>query len=244
MLSCRAMLSGGYLTIGRVRGAPVRVHWSAPLGAVAFTGFSLSPALWAGWLFLVLWHELGHAALVRRYGHQVVAVRVHAFGGDCQWAGEPTRAEDAAIAWGGVLAQAILWVAAMILIAVFGMPASPVLWALAVTFTATNGRMILFNLLPIPPLDGHRAWPLLKILWDARKERRAYLRERAERTRRKDREIAQANAHVATEKQLSAWDEAEKDPPEMPPEVKAMLDRITDEVGREQRAKREQERRR
>lgn len=77
------MPASGYFTLGRVRGAPVRFHWSAPLGAFAFTGFQLSPALWAGWLLLVVIHELGHAALVRRFGHQVVAVRVHAFGGDC-----------------------------------------------------------------------------------------------------------------------------------------------------------------
>jgi stage IV sporulation protein FB len=242
------MFSGGYLTIGRVRGAPVRVHWSAPIGAFAFTGFSFAPMLWAGWLLLILWHELGHAALVRRYGHRVTAVRVHAFGGDCQWSGEPTRAEDAAVAWGGVLAQGILWVAATILLAVFGWPESPILWALAITLTATNARMIVFNLLPIPPLDGYRAWPLFKILWDARKEQRAYLRERAARTRARDREIATAQATAAARKELPAPSAAhvvdDEDPPPMPPELKAMLDRITREVADEQRAKRERERRR
>lgn len=251
------MLSSGYLTIGRVRGAPVRVHWSAPLGAIAFTGFSMSPALWAGWLFLIVWHELGHAAMVRRYGHRVVAVRVHAFGGDCQWAGDPTRAEDAAVAWGGVLAQGLLWVATTILLHVFGWPASEVLQVIAITFTATNAYMIVFNLLPIPPLDGYRAWPLLKMLWDARKEQRAYLRDRKARQRAKDREIVEAHVRAAHEAQRRAANAApgagpgtpasldqDDEPPPMPAEVRAVLDRIKEEVHQEQQARRERERRR
>src|SRR5262245_16330989 len=216
------MFDRGYVTIFRVRGAPVRVHWSAPIGAVAFTGFSFSPALWLGFLLLVVWHELGHAALVWRYGHQVLAVRVHAFGGDCQWAGDPTRAEDAAIAWGGVLAQGILWVAATIALAVLGWPSSPLLAMVAITLTSTNARMILFNLLPIPPLDGHLAWPLLPILWSAWKERRDYLRDRAARRRARSREVAEANARAATKKELESLDAAEKGGAPMPPEVRAM----------------------
>jgi Zn-dependent protease len=164
------MFDTGYYTLGKIRGAPVRIHWSAPLGALVFTGFQLAPGLWAGFFLLVILHELGHAALVRRFGYRVVAVRVHAFGGDCQWAGDPTRAEVAVVAWGGVLAEAALWVVATAVLLVTGMPSSPFLWALATTFTSVNARMIFFNLLPIPPLDGHRAWPLLPMLWEARKE--------------------------------------------------------------------------
>jgi hypothetical protein len=230
------MFDSGYLTIGRVRGAPIRVHWSAPLGAIAFTGFSLRPELWIGFLVLVVLHELGHALLVRRLGYQVIAVRVHAFGGDCQWAGDPTRVEDAVVAWGGVLAQALVWVVATVTIAVLGWPTSTLLWALAVTFTSTNAHMILFNLLPIPPLDGHRAWPLIPMLWEARKEQKEHQRARAEQRRRKDREVAEANARQATKEEIAAMDAAEKtekengEPPPMPPELKAALDRILGDI--------------
>lgn len=231
------MFSTGYWTVGRIRGAPVRVHWSAPIGAVAFTGFSWSPGLWAGFFLLVILHELGHAAIVRHFGYQVVAVRVHAFGGDCQWAGDPTRAEDAAVAWGGVLAEGVLWVAATIAVLVFGFPTSPVLASLAITFTSTNARMIVFNLLPIPPLDGHRAWPLLPILWEARQEQRAYQRERAARQKARSREVAREKARSASEKEAKAVDVADDDLAPMPPEVKAVLDRVMRGEG----AKRERE---
>jgi stage IV sporulation protein FB len=220
------MFSTGYYTLGNVRGAPVRIHWSAPLGAIAFTGFTFSPGLWAGFFLLVILHELGHAALVRRFGYQVVAVRVHAFGGDCQWAGNPTRAEVAVVAWGGVLAQAALWVAASVLLLVLGEPTSPVLWALAMTFTHVNARMILLNLMPIPPLDGHLAWPLIPMLWEARKEQQEHRRARREQQQARTREAAREKARTKVEKEMSEIDAAGEDPASMPDEVKAVLERV------------------
>lgn len=238
------MFSNGYFTIGRVRGAPIRVHWSAPLGAVAFTGFSLSPGLWAGFFLLVVLHELGHAALVRHFGHEVTAVRVHAFGGDCAFSGDVTAAEDGVIAWGGILVQATLWIAATVALLVAGPPSSPIVEALAVTFTTVNARSILFNLLPIPPLDGHRAWPLLPLLWEARQERREHRRMRRARQGEKrpdrgvgDRAAARKLALEAAERAAHALGEGE--PPPMPVEVRAVLDRIADEVRREHQVKRE-----
>jgi hypothetical protein len=223
------MLNSGYLEVGRVRGAPVRFHWTAPLGAWVFTGFSFNPALWVGWFGLIVLHELGHAAVAWHFGYQVVAVRVHAFGGDCQWAGDPTRAEVAAVAWGGVLAQAALWVAATVLLFITGWPSSPLLWALAATCTSTNAHIIFFNLLPIPPLDGSKAWPLLPMLWEARQEQRDYQRQRAARQRAKSKEVARERARTATEQELADLDAASKEPPPMPDEVKAVLDRIREE---------------
>lgn len=220
------MFSTGYLTLGHVRGAPVRIHWSAPLGALLFTGFTFAPALWLGFFVLVILHELGHAALVRRFGYQVVAVRVHAFGGDCQWSGDPTRAEVAVVAWGGVLAEAVVLVATYALILVFGWPESPMLWALAYTFTAVNLRMIIFNLMPIPPLDGHKAWPLIPMLWEARKEQKEYQRERAARRAARDREVAREKRRTEVEKEMADIDRAGEDPASMPDEVKAVLDRV------------------
>jgi hypothetical protein len=239
------MFSRGYYTIGQVRGAPIKVHWSAPLGAVAFTGFSFSPGLWAGFFLLVVLHELGHAALVRRYGYQVTAVRVHAFGGDCAFSGDVTRAEDAAIAWGGVLVQAVLWVAATVALLVAGWPSSPILAALAVTFTTVNARSMLFNLLPIPPLDGSRAWPLLPMLWESWQERREHRRmRRAPRDPKAWERGAEARA-AERRRALEAVERAaraiepEAEPAAMPAEVRAVLDRITAEVRSEQQAKRE-----
>lgn len=84
----RGARRSGNLTVGYVWNAPVRVHWSVLIGLVLFGGFR--PGAWIGFLVVILAHELGHAVLVRRSGLRVVAVSLHAFGGECQWLGQPT----------------------------------------------------------------------------------------------------------------------------------------------------------
>jgi hypothetical protein len=74
-------VSGGYLTLGRWRTAPERVHWTLPVGALVFGQGRFVPGFWLGFLLLVLIHELGHAVLVRRYRHRVVSIDIHALGG-------------------------------------------------------------------------------------------------------------------------------------------------------------------
>ena len=74
-------MEGGYFRIGRFGGAPVRIHWSAPIGAFAFCGFGFFPGAWAAFLLLILIHELGHAIMVRSFGLHVVSVDVHGLGG-------------------------------------------------------------------------------------------------------------------------------------------------------------------
>jgi hypothetical protein len=51
----------GYLTIGRALGAPVRMHWTTPLGAWILGRGHAAGVL--GFVVIVLVHELGHAAV-------------------------------------------------------------------------------------------------------------------------------------------------------------------------------------
>lgn len=149
----------GYLELGRVRGTLFRVHWTTPLGALFFGG--LSPVFWAAFFFLVLLHEVGHALLVRRYGHRVLAIDVTGFGGMCRWHGSATPRERSIIAWGGVAAQAALLAVTLGLVVAFGQPSYGPLRTLAAVFIRTNALLIVLNLLPVPPLDGAQAWPLV-----------------------------------------------------------------------------------
>jgi stage IV sporulation protein FB len=154
------MLERGYLTIGRFGGAAVRLHWSTVVGMLVLTRFRIAPGDWLGFLVVVLVHELGHALLARRLGMEVVAIDVHGLGGQCAYAGSPTRREQATIAWGGVLAQAALLAPVLVLLAVLGWPEGGALADLVDALTWTNGCVIGLNLLPIPPLDGAEAWKL------------------------------------------------------------------------------------
>ena len=102
------MMSVGWLVLYRFRGGAVRLHFSIPLAAFVFGRFAFVPGFWLGFVVLVLGHELGHATMVRLVGARVGNIDVHGLGGSCSWYGSPSPIGRAWIAWGGVLAQAVM----------------------------------------------------------------------------------------------------------------------------------------
>jgi stage IV sporulation protein FB len=154
------MFDSGFLPLGRIRGAPIRAHWSVVLGALVFTGFRFEPGAWVGFVLLILCHELGHATLVMRYRLRVVSVDLHGFGGVCRWAGEATPWQRSVIAWGGVLAQLLVLGTTALVLFLVGAPRSFFAADLAGVFFTTNYYLIALNLLPFPPLDGVHAWKI------------------------------------------------------------------------------------
>ena len=150
------MLEGGYLKIATIGGTAVRLHWTLPLGAFAFSRGKVLPFFWLGFFLVVLIHELGHALMVRSLRHRVVAIDITGFGGMCRWRGNPTPLHRSAIAWGGVAAQGILLAATWVALAQLGRLTAAWQLQLASVFTTTNLWLIIINLLPIPPLDGGR----------------------------------------------------------------------------------------
>jgi Zn-dependent protease len=135
-----------------------------PVGAFVFGGGRWAPVFWASFLLIVLWHELGHAFLVRRYGHFVAGVDVTGFGGLCRWTGIATPYERSVIAWGGVAAQGVLLLLAVGLRLVLGPPTTALVAEIESAFIQWNASLILLNLLPLPPFDGAEAWPLFRQL--------------------------------------------------------------------------------
>jgi Zn-dependent protease len=213
--------SKGSLVVGRFRGAPIRIHWSTPIGVVAFTGFRFAPGAWLGFVLVILVHELGHAVAVHRCRQRTIAVDVHGFGGLCWWEGYATPTERAIIAWGGVIAQAVLAVATLLAVALIGRPGNPFAADLVGAFLGPNLWTILTNLLPVPPLDGAEAWaivPILRSRWQLRRER-----------------LQKARAARALQAELRSLDEAEELAP-MPDEVKRVLDRVMEQGRAEQQA--------
>lgn len=150
----------GFLVLGHVWGAPIQVHWTTPVVAFALTGLSFVPGAWLGFLVIVLIHEIGHALVVRSCGAHVISVNAHGLGGTCEWYGHVTARQRAMIAWGGVLAQGVLYVAARLVATV--VPSWGFWGQVLYTLTATNLILIVVNLLPIRPLDGAEAWKIFQ----------------------------------------------------------------------------------
>lgn len=160
----------GYLALGRFRGAAVRVHWSAPVGAFFFGQLRFVPGFWLAFVGLILLHELGHAWMVKTAGARVRGIDVTGLGGECRYDGAVTPIQKALIAWGGVLAQLAVLVVAGSLLLIFGSPQSAFLAELVQACVFYNLMLVGLNLLPFAPLDGHEAWklvPLLRARWKA-----------------------------------------------------------------------------
>ena len=170
--------ANGYLVLGRWRGAPVRAHWSVPIGAFVFGQFQFVPGFWLGFFLLILIHEMGHAIVVHRQRCRVISIDVHGVGGLCQWTGAATAIGRARIAWGGVQAQFALLLLTIAALQIFGRP-TPFVAQLVSAFTTTNLILILINLIPAPSLDGGEAWKLPGLLW---RRRRRLARERRQET--------------------------------------------------------------
>ena len=165
------MFDKGFLNLGTFRGALVRLHWSIPLGAFVFGHFEIAPFFWLGFLGLLVAHELGHAWLVKRLGLRVLALELHAMGGECIWDGYVTPLQRSVIAWGGVVGQLLVLLGAVLANRIWGPPASGAALQLQDVLVRTNIILIAINLLPVPPLDGANAWRLLS-MWRRRPRKR------------------------------------------------------------------------
>lgn len=175
-------MSHGWWTLGRVRGAPIRVHWTLLLGALVWSRFQILPAFWLGFALLILIHELGHALLVVRYGLGLSEIAVHGAGGYCRHESAGTRVQEAVVAWGGVWAQLALYAVVQLLLLVLGPPSSPHVALIVYVFTDINLWIAALNLIPFEPLDGAKAWPLVGML-AARWRKKAAAHEASSRRR-------------------------------------------------------------
>lgn len=162
-------------SLGRLGGVPIRLHWSALLGAVFFSGLRFAPGAWLGFVLVILVHELGHALVVKASRQHVLRVDIHGFGGECHWVGDATPLQRAAIAWGGVLGQLALGVVALVASFLVGGALGGFGRDLFHALTWTSLWIAALNLIPMAPFDGAEAWkivPLLQRRFRHRKARR------------------------------------------------------------------------
>jgi Zn-dependent protease/CBS domain-containing protein len=185
---------GSSLRLGRIGGITIELHLSWLI--IGFlVAYSLAviqlPAMYSGWstgaywavgvitsiLFLasVLFHELCHALLAKRYGLPVSNITLFVFGGAANLTEEPKRPRDEAlIAAVGPLSSlalgAVLWVIDAFITQ--EQVSATIGWLAFINIT-----LGIFNLVPGFPMDGGRL--LRALLWKIRGDRFAATRNAA-----------------------------------------------------------------
>jgi stage IV sporulation protein FB len=155
----------GLWQIAKWKGVPILLHWSVLLALLWF-GYRyqrIAPALltFFGFLALLLIHELGHAIAARARKVAVFGIRLYLLHGVCSHAMPHRERDHVFIAWGGVLAQAVVLVVAVVVSLILARTSPAAEAALDPLFRVLilgNILMIAINLLPVAPLDGHMAW--------------------------------------------------------------------------------------
>jgi len=176
---------GTSLTLFRIAGIEVKVHWSFVLiliwGAVVYGSGGQTPlsgALYGMLVILLLFvcvtlHEFGHALTAKRYGIDVPSITLLPIGGVASLARSPEKpVQELWIAVAGPLVNIVLAAILVPLALVMqardggGLAASSNLWMsqmlqpgagnLIAYLAAVNLTLALFNLLPAFPMDGGR----------------------------------------------------------------------------------------
>lgn len=165
----------------KVNGVSVYVHWSVlVIVAIMLLNAARRPVLTlvglTSYLSVMLIHECGHMIAAHSRGCAVLSIALYPIFGITRFQIPWSRFDHCIIAWGGVLAQAVIAAPLVLLwVAIIGYtPFEPVNVVLAILgfYSLTVAA---FNLIPAGPLDGSIAWqiiPAFILRWRERRHRK------------------------------------------------------------------------
>lgn len=162
--------------IGRIRNVRVYAHWSVLgisalilLNAIQRPMISLIGLLcyWG----VILLHETGHLIAAQRLGCRVYSIELYPIWGITRFQIPWSRFDHCVIAWGGVLAQAVIAVPLAAFIAIFGYTRIEAVNVVLALLGGISLLVAIFNLLPFPPLDGAMAWRIIPAYIEQRRSR-------------------------------------------------------------------------
>ena len=156
--------------IGEWGNIPVFLHWSVLAWLPWYFAHSheliVTILQFFAFVMLIYAHEFGHAIVARKNRVRVYAIKLYILHGQCTHEHPHYEVQDVFIAWGGVLAQSVtllLAVIAKFLLYALSIKAHFFLEPVFFVFIPTNILLIIFNLLPVAPLDGYKAWRIVSI---------------------------------------------------------------------------------
>ena len=161
----------------KINRVSVCVHWSVlVIAALMLLNAPRQPVLTlvgvTAWLAVMLIHECGHMIAAHRRNCDVFAIELYPIFGITRFEIPWSHFDHCVIAWGGVLAQAIIGVPFVAWIVIVGYtPFEPVNAVLALL----GGYSLIvaaLNLLPVAPLDGAIAWQIIPEFIRRQRQRR------------------------------------------------------------------------
>ncbi|HEX3103895.1 MAG TPA: hypothetical protein VHQ22_05565 [Terriglobales bacterium] len=150
----------------RIRDVGVYIHWTVLLiAAIILLNVIRHPLLsllgLTAYLSVLVIHESGHMIAAQRLHCKVFSIEIYPIFGFCRFETPWSRFDHCVIAWGGVIAQAIVAAPIVLYVSIFGYTRfQPVNAVLALLGFFSLG-VAAFNLLPIPRLDGSIAWGVI-----------------------------------------------------------------------------------
>ncbi|HZU34210.1 MAG TPA: hypothetical protein VFB79_24080 [Candidatus Angelobacter sp.] len=150
----------------RVRGVDVYIHWTAFLiaGIILYAAFRKPWLALAGitsWMALILLHECGHMIAAHKKHTRVISIELYPIHGLCRFDLPYSRFDHCVIAWGGVIAQAVVAIPLLLWIEFFGYPHFDPIDAMLGILGPYSLMVAAFNLLPMGSLDGALAWSII-----------------------------------------------------------------------------------
>ena len=110
---------------------------------------------------MLFFHEWGHVIAAHKRGSEVLSVKLYPIFGLTQFETPWSRFDHCVIAWGGVLAQMVVALPLVAWVAVFGYTRFDAINAVLAILGFFSLGIVVFNLLPFPPLDGATAWGIV-----------------------------------------------------------------------------------
>jgi len=153
----------------KIKGVDVYVHWTVlALAGLMILGTLHSPAVTlvglVSYLSVLLIHETGHLLVAHRRHTEVFSIKLYPIFGITNFETPWSRLDHCLIAWGGVLAQAVVAIPLVVWVRLFGFTRFELINVVFAILGFFSVGIALFNLLPVPPLDGATAWGLFPAL--------------------------------------------------------------------------------
>jgi Zn-dependent protease len=150
----------------RIREVDVYVHWTVFLIGILMIAASIRRpwvilAAGTSWLALILLHECGHMIAAQRRKCHVLAIYLYPIHGRCCYSQPWSRFDDCVIAWGGVIAQALVAAPLVLWIIVAGYSRFDPVNAVLAILGGYSLCVAVFNLIPVGGLDGAKAWGIV-----------------------------------------------------------------------------------